>query len=111
MKLAPQQPAKGISLDTEFDDTKIFTVNCDCHSADHSVSMWIEVDSDKTTKHVEVSFFVKTSTPFINRLRVLWSILTTGVYFQEHQLVLNKQAALNLSNAITKTVKKLDKNV
>lgn len=111
MKLAPQNPASGISVDSEFDDATLFTVNCDCHSADHSVSMWIEVDGDKSSKHVEVSFFVKTSTPFINRLRVLWSILTTGIYFQEHQLVLNKQAALNLSQAITKTVKKLDKNV
>jgi hypothetical protein len=109
MKLAPQQPATGISLDSEFDDAKIYTVNCDCHSSNHSVNMWIEVAGDQDSKQVEVSFFVKTSTPFINRLRVLWSILTTGVYFQEHQLVLNKQAALNLSTAISKTVKELEK--
>lgn len=107
-----QQPAQGISIDHEYDDAKVFNVECDCSADDHAVKMWIEVQRDQDIPDVEVSFYVTTWTAHFwngwpQRLRAVWDILVHGVHKQEHHMLLNPQAALNFADAITKTVQDL----
>lgn len=111
-----QKPANGIMLTNQWKDAKSFHIECECTDSDHAVDMWVEVemDQDEDSYHaVTVSFFVKTTNAFwekgYNRFRAAWDILTKGVHQQEHHLILHRQAALNMANAITRTVKELDK--
>ena len=107
-----QKPANGIMLTNDWKDAKSFHIECECTDPDHAVDMWIEVDQDEDLSNtVNVSFYVKTTNVFwkkgYNRFRAAWDILTKGVHQQEHHLILHRQAALNMANAITRTVKEL----
>ncbi len=108
-----QKPAQGISLEQDFGDARVFNVECDCTSDDHSAKMWIEVQSDRDLPEVEVSFYVTTWTPcwrgWKERLKAVYEILFKGVHKQEHHMLLNKQSALNFAETIKRTVKELEK--
>lgn len=109
-----QKPAEGISVDKNFGDAKVFNIECDCSSDDHSVKMWIEVQRDKDIPDIEVSFYVTTWTPawadWGKRLKAVYEILFKGVHKQEHHLLLGKQSALNFAEAIKTEVVNLEKN-
>ena len=108
-----QKPANGIMLTNDWGDAKTFHIECECTDPDHAAKMWIEVDREKDFDAVNVSFYVNTSNPFwaegYNRFRAAWDILVKGVHTQEHHMLLNKQAALNMADAIKHTVKELDR--
>ena len=108
-----QKPANGIMLTNEWKDAKTFHIECECTDPDHAAVMWIEVDREKDFDAVNVSFYVNTSNPFwekgYNRVRAAWDILVKGVHQQEHHMILHRQAALNMADAIRRTVKELDK--
>lgn len=109
-----QTPAVGISQTGHYKDAKSFNVRCDCHSDEHDVNMWIEIqDTDPDVQSVEVSFYVETWSPFwdkhLTRFKMIWNILTKGYHKQEHHLILNKQAATNFANTILTEVANLEK--
>ena len=109
-----QKPAEGIMLTKDWGDAKTFHIECDCSATDHSVQMWIEVQRDPDVPDIELSFYVTTWTrefwkDWPARLRAVWDILVKGVHKQEHHMLLNKQAALNLAEAIKSTVNELDR--
>ena len=109
-----EKPAQGISETGNWTDgSKSFHIDCDCHSADHSVNMWIEVQGDNLIKEAEVTFYVDTYTSQAytgwKRIQLAWTILTKGIIRQEHSLLLKKQAAINVADAIIKTVTDLEK--
>jgi hypothetical protein len=111
-----QTPARGISIDNEYDEAKVFNVECECTADDHAVKMWIEVQREKDIPDVEVSFYVTTWTrefwkDWPARLRAVWDILIHGVHKQEHHMLLNKQSALNFAGAIVNTVKELETKI
>lgn len=110
--IKPQQPAEGISVTSRWPDAVSYHIECDCHGVDHAVNMWIEVNNDRETQDVEVSFYVDTWTPFwdtgFNRIKTAWNVLVKGYHRQEHTLLLNKQAALNLAKVIEHNVNELD---
>ena len=108
-----QKPAQGISIDANYDNARVFNVECNCSSDDHAVKMWIEVQKDPDIPDVEVSFYVTTWTNnfwqnWPTRLQAVYDILIKGVHKQEHHMLLNKQAALNLAEAIKSTVRELE---
>ncbi len=107
-----QTPARGISQEKSFGDAFVYQVECDCGSQDHSVKMWIEVDTDTETRDVQVAFFADTWTPwwdrYYNRFKCIWKLLTTGVVRYEHHMILSKQAAVNFATVILNDVKKLE---
>jgi hypothetical protein len=109
--MQPQDPARGISLLSDNDSYKHYRLHCDCTDDSHSVDTFIEVESDKEINTVTVTFFVNTWNPiyknFLDRLKAAWSILISGRYEQQHDIVLNKQAALNFSSAISNSVHQL----
>ncbi len=113
MKL--QKPAQGIMQTGQWEDARSFRVACDCHSTDHDVNMWIEVNrdtEDPKLADVEVSFYVTTWTPLCkgwkDRLISAYDILFKGLHRQEHHMILNKQSALNFADAIKQSVKDLE---
>lgn len=112
MKTKAQIPASGISQTANWPTAKAFTVKCDCHSSDHDVNMWIEVDSDREAQDVEVGFYVETWSPIWNqswaRLRAIWDLVVHGVHRQQHHLILNKQTAVNFAETILREVQAIE---
>ena len=106
-----QTPAKGIMLQGDWPDAKSFHIPCECTDPDHAADMWIEVDRELDLECVNVTFYVKTTNEFwregYSRVRAAWDILTKGVHTQSHTMILDKQSALNMAEAIKTTIKGL----
>jgi hypothetical protein len=106
-----QTPAQGIMFDADYGNSKSYTIACDCRDGDHQVHMWIELNGDEDCKDIELTFYVNTTTPFwkpgFNRFKAAWDILTKGYREDQHSLILNKQAALNVADTINRVVKEL----
>ena len=107
-----QTPAHGIMANADFGDSKSYTITCECTDSKHDVHMWIELNSDEDNRDVEMIFYVNTTTPFwkegFNRFKAAWDILVNGYREDQHTLILNKQAALNVASTINKVVKELE---
>lgn len=107
-----EKPANGISCTGIWDDARSFRVGCSCHDADHDVDVWIETKADEEINEVEVGFYVEGTSPYWsrgwNRFRAAWEILLLGYHRSEHHLLLRKQAALNLADAIKTSVEILE---
>jgi hypothetical protein len=116
-KLTAQIPAHGIMQTSEYNEAKSYRIGCDCHSTEHDVHMWIEVEGDTECQDVQVGFFADMTTPVwdknFNRIKAAWNILVYGYQRQEHHLILKKQTAINLAGTIEKVIKELEpsKNV
>ena len=112
-RMTTQTPAQGIMLDRDYGDSRAYTIACDCHDGDHQVHMWIELNGDEDTKDVEMTFYVNTTTPSwkpgFSRIKAAWDILFKGYREDQHSLILNKQAALNVAATINTVVKELEK--
>lgn len=105
------EPLKGIMLDNDFKDAKVYTIACDCHDPNHSVHMWISLEGDEDCKDINMTFYVNTTTPFwkqgFNRCKAAWDILVRGYREDQHTLILSRESALNVANTIKKTIKDL----
>jgi hypothetical protein len=111
--MKPQTPASGIMFDADYGKSKAYTIACDCHDGDHQVHMWIELNGDDDTQDIEMTFYVNTTTPFwkegFSRIKAAWNILIYGYREDQHSLILNKQAALNVASTITTVIKELER--
>jgi hypothetical protein len=110
-----QKPAQGIMQTGDWSDARSYRIACNCHSTDHDVNMWIEVNRDSEDPKladVEVSFYVTTWTPlwegWTEKFKAVYEILFKGVHKQEHHMILNKQSAINLADTIKTSVKELE---
>ena len=107
-----QTPARGIMLDSDYGNSKAYTIACDCHDGDHQVHMWIELEGDEHCRDVNMTFYVNTTTPFwkegFSRVKAAWDILVKGYREDQHTLILSKQAALNVANTITTVITELE---
>jgi len=110
-----QIPTRGIMLTADYGDSKSYTIDCDCQAKEHQVNMWIDLDVDlDVDDQVKMTFHVTTTTPFwkdgFSRFKAAWDILVHGYREDQHTLLLNKQAALNVANTIIDVVKELEKH-
>jgi len=107
-----QEPAEGISATGIWNDARSFRINCECTDENHSVDAWLEINKEKDLPSIELAFYVNTWTPYFanwgERLRAVFDILFKGVHRQQHTLLLTKQAAINVANAITSSVQLLE---
>jgi hypothetical protein len=59
-----------------------------------------------------MTFYVNTTTPFwkecFSRVKTAWDILIHGYREDQHSLILNKQAALNVASTITTVIEELE---
>lgn len=106
--LTPEPPAEGVARTLTLPDSHSYHIMCTCGHPDHAIDTWVEVDQDLDLGNVEVSFYVKTYTApiygFMDRAKSALRLLYTGEISQEHTLILSKQAALNFSGALVKSV-------
>ena len=111
--MKPQTPALNISKTGEWKDATAYKISCDCHDNNHTVDMWLEVDSDTELRDITISFHVQTTAPFwekgFNRFKLIWQLLTTGYYKSEHYFILDEQTATTLVDVIKKDLTKFKK--
>lgn len=106
--MKPQSPAQGI-METYRDSGAVsYRIDCACQHDDHSISAWIEVHPERDNQDVEVTFYVNTYTPIFTskfaRIRAAWNMLFRGENRQQHEIILNKQTAVNFSEAMNRSI-------
>jgi|688.fasta_scaffold1640357_1 hypothetical protein len=110
MNIKSEFPATGIMKTFDNEDSAAYRIACDCHTSDHDINMWVELDRDEY--NINVSFYVESYTPwwnqYFNRFKVIWKLLTTGYFQREHHTILNSQTALNFANTIISEVERLE---
>lgn len=111
MKLNPNFPAPGIMTTANYPDTRAFRVACDCHSNDHDVDVWVEVEPDRETSEVTVTFYRELDTPWwepgFNRFREAWQILVHGRSRFSGSLIVRAETAQHLCDAIQNSIQTL----
>jgi hypothetical protein len=100
-----QIPAQGIMQTDEFHDAKVYKVSCSCGDNSHEHNVWVEIDKDIN----EVSVTLYTRVPSKHNIwRSLRQLLFNGYIEMETSILMNKQQALNYSDAIKNAVSDLE---
>jgi len=103
-----QPPAQGIMQTGEWPNSRLFRVGCDCGTAEHDITAWVEVERDDP--FVAVTFYADLWTPpsdFWQRVKIAWNVVVHGVHRREHDLMLREQAARNFAAAIIRSLDEL----
>jgi hypothetical protein len=104
-------PALGVMTTGIWDDARSFRVACDCHSNDHDVDVWIEVEPDGETRDITVTFYRELDTPWwesgFNRFREAWRILRHGRSRFSGSLIVRAETAETLCDAIQRSIQLL----
>ena len=112
MKLNPNLPTRGIMTTGVYDSARTFRVACDCHSNEHDVDVWIEVEPDTETRDITVTFYRELDTPFwesgFNRFREAWRILVHGRSRFSGALIVRAETAQTLCDAIRSSIESLE---
>jgi hypothetical protein len=107
MKLNSNLPARGIMTTAVYPDARSFRVACDCHSNEHDVDVWIEVEPDTETRDITVTFYRELDTPWwgpgFNRFREAWRILRHGRSRFSGALIVREETAQTLCDAIQRS--------
>jgi len=101
MKLAPQQPAEGISKQGDWGDAKSHRVPCSCGAnCEHNV--WVEADNAGVT----VTTYTQQKTKWweLNRFKIIWRLLTRGYVEYEASIIMTRQQALNYADTLKQAV-------
>jgi hypothetical protein len=110
----PQTPALGIMRTAQYDDADVYRVACSCGDHNHDVLAWIEAREETDLREIEVTFFLHGRSPSWkegwSRWRAIWDLLWHGHHESENTLLLDRQAALNLSSAIRASVDRLEES-
>ena len=95
-----QTPAEGILLHRDYGDAKMYTLTCECCTADHNHQIWIEADDIGVT----VTTFTEQKTRWwaLNRWQIIWRLLTKGYVQYEASIIMSEQQALNYASALEK---------
>ena len=100
-----QIPAQGIMQTDEFHDAKVYKVACSCGDNSHEHNIWVEIDKD--INEVSVTLYTRVSSKH-NFWRSLRQLLLNGYIEMETSILMNKQQALNYSDAIKNSVSDLE---
>ena len=106
-------PALGIMATAVYEDARSFRVTCDCHSNEHDLDVWIEVEPDGETREITVTFYRELDTPWwesgFNRFQEAWNILIYGRSRFSGSLIVRAETAQHLCDAIQTSIKCLKK--
>jgi len=109
-----KQPVLGVMKTGEWADTSAYRVACGCHSTDHDLSVWVEVNSDQDSQDIELTLYKELYTPFwskgYNRIREALHVLFFGYSRHEGTIIMKKEVAENLLNAVQSSIKRLEKS-
>jgi hypothetical protein len=110
--MKPQYPAEGVMTQDSFGNYKQIVVACHCSDPTHSAHIYIAADDDDDC--VTVNFSVETDyhcwAGWKDRLRAAYDILFRGSSVRHHDLLLSKQAALNMAHALAVSIEEVELN-
>ena len=103
-----QTPAEGILTRREWGDAYTYQVVCNCGSADHDHSVWIETDDNK---EVTVTTYTQQKSKWwkMSRWSTVWRLLTRGYVEYEASIIMTQQQALNYAETLKKAIADLAK--
>jgi L-fucose mutarotase/ribose pyranase (RbsD/FucU family) len=105
-------PAKMIMKTGEWSDADAYRVACDCHSSDHDLDVWIEVETDKEVDEITLTLYKEMYTPVwesgFNRFREAFRILFTGSSRMAGTIILKRDVAQNFLEAVQASIDRLD---
>lgn len=105
-------PARNIMKTGEWSDADAYRVACECHSSDHDLDVWIEVESDKEVNEITLTLYKELYTPVwesgFSRLREAFRILFTGSTRVAGTIILKRDVAQNFLDAVQASVNRLD---
>ena len=105
--LKKQEPALGISQQSDWDDLKSYRVSCECTDPDHDHVIGVEYD--KECDLVSVHIYATTTTPFwsMGRWKQIWQIISQGHITCEAAILMNRQQALNYAKALESSIEQV----
>jgi len=105
-------PAKMIMKTGEWSDADAYRVACECHSSDHDLDVWIEVETDKEVDEITLTLYKELYTPVwergFNRFREAFRILFTGSSRMAGTIILKRDVAQNLLDSVQRSINRLD---
>lgn len=105
-------PARNIMKTGEWSDADAYRVACECHSSDHDLDVWIEVEADKEVNEITLTLYKELYTPVwesgFNRFREALRLLFTGSTRVAGTIILKRDVAQNFLDAVQASVNRLD---
>ena len=95
----------------EWSDADAYRVACECHSSDHDLDVWVEVESDQEVNEITLTLYKELYTPVwesgFNRFREAWQILVHGRSRFSGSLIIRSETAQHLCDAIQTQIARL----
>ena len=106
-------PVKMIMKTSEWSDADAYRVACECHSSEHDLDVWIEVEPDNESNDITLTLYKEMYTPVwesgFNRFREAARILFTGSSRMAGTIILKRDVAQNLLDTIQQSINRLEK--
>ena len=97
-----QIPAEGILKTSDWGDSRVYKVVCNCGDDDHSHNVWVESDDHEVT--VTVYTTVKTNFWSKTRWQHIWTLLSKGYVDCETTVSMTEQQAINYAETLKSAV-------
>ena len=98
---------------SEWSDADAYRVACECHSSEHDLDVWIEVEPDYESNDITLTLYKEMYTPVwesgFNRFREAARILFTGSSRMAGTIILKRDVAQNLLDTIQQSINRLEK--
>ena len=105
----PEKPAEGIIRWGDYEDMKIYEVQCRCTDPDCSIEMIVAIEEEYPYDDITVEFGKEFRChKFLDRIKNSLSMLFKGRYVGRSDTLLTKQSALNLAEVLKDSVKSMD---
>lgn len=108
------KPAKNIMKTGEWSDADAYRVACECHHHDHDLDVWIEVETDQEADEITLTFHKELHTPTwepgFNRFREALRVLFFGHSRHAGTIILRREVAQNLLDAVKSSIDRLGKS-
>lgn len=102
-----QIPAEGIMKISDWGDSKVYRITCECGASDHDHHIWVEADELNVTATIYTT--VKTNWWSKTRWHHIWTLLTKGYIDTESTLIMSKQQAFNYAHTLLSAVDDVEK--
>lgn len=106
-------PVKNIMRTGDYGDAHAFRVACDCHSNQHDLDVWIEINPDTDCSDITLTFYKDIYVPFwksgYNRVLEAWRVLFTGHATRQGDFIMDKATARQLCATIERSIQDLER--
>ena len=99
-------PAEGIMKTSDWGDSRVYRVACECGASDHDHHLWVEADEHDVS--VTLYTTVKSNWWSKTRWHAIWTLLTKGYIDTESTVIMRKQQAFNYANTLLSAIEDLE---